>query len=183
MKYTINIVSISLLLFLCSCTKEAPSNGETNAVNPEQENTKGTFSLKKDPCQFFEAQLADLFDIGEGDYLGKCEVLTNQYGAKTNFSKRGVGTAIYISSIPSNLADQAAIDAYYSKYFSIPDVEVTLVDGVGQGAVWLEKQRMLSFTQGEHTMTLICSSITEEKDLNKNMAIKLARGFLAFNME
>ncbi|MDG1296787.1 MAG: hypothetical protein P8P48_06580, partial [Saprospiraceae bacterium] len=151
MKYTIKFISISLLLFLSSCNKDAPSKGETNAVNPEQENTKGTFSLKKDPCQFFEAQLADLFEIGEGDYLGDCEVLANQYGAKTNFSKRGVGTAIYISSIPSNLADQAAIDSYYSKYLSIPDVEVAIIEGVGQGAVWLEKQRMLSFTQGEHT--------------------------------
>ena len=168
---------------MSSCNKDAPSKGETNAVNLEQTNTKGTFSLKKDPCQFFEAQLADLFEIGEGDYLGDCEVLANQYGAKTNFSKRGVGTAIYISSIPSNLADQAAIDSYYSKYLSIPDVEVAIIEGVGQGAVWLEKQRMLSFTQGEHTMTLICSSVTEEKDLNKNMAIKLARRFLAFNIE
>lgn len=183
MKYIINIVSICFLLFLFSCSKEGPSTAETNVANPEKEDTGGTFSLKKDPCQFFEAQLADIFEIGEGDYLGNCEVLANQYGAKTNFSKQGVGTAIYISSIPSNLADQAAIDAYYSRYFSIPDVEVALVDGVGQGAVWLEKQRMLSFTQGEHTMTLICSSITEEKDLNKNMAIKLARRFLAFNME
>jgi len=183
MKYIINFISISLLLFLCSCTKEAPSKGETNTVNPEQENTRGTFTLKKDPCQFFEAQLADLFEIGEGDYLGNCEVLENQYGAKTNFSKRGLGTAIYISSIPSNLADQAAIDSYYSKYLSIPDVEVEIIEGVGQGAVWLEKQRMLSFTQGEHTMTLICTSVTEEKDLNKNMAIQLAKRFLAFNME
>ena len=183
MKYIINFISISLLLFLCSCTKEAPSKGETNTVNPEQENTRGTFTLKKDPCQFFEAQLADLFEIGEGDYLGNCEVLANQYGAKTNFSKRGLGTAIYISSIPSNLADQAAIDSYYSKYLSIPDVEVEIIEGVGLGAGWFVKQRMLSFTQGEHTMTLICTSVTEEKDLNKNMAIQLAKRFLAFNME
>ena len=69
------------------------------------------------------------------------------------------------------------------EFILLNDVEVEIIEGVGQGAVWLEKQRMLSFTQGEHTMTLICTSVTEEKDSNKNMAIQLAKRFLAFNME
>ena len=132
---------------------------------------------------FLEQKLPEIFAFSENDVMGACKSLENQVGAKTNFTFKGNGVAIFLSAIPSNLDSQKAVDDYYGKYMNLPDVDVTVVENIGQGAVWLKKQRMLSFTQDDHTMTLICSAQFEDENNNKEMAIKIAASFLEYNMK
>ena len=137
--------------------------------------------MNNDFCQFLEQKLPEIFAFSDSDVMGACKSLENQVGAKINFTFKGSGVAIFLSAIPSNLDSQKAVDDYYGKYMKLPDVDVTVVENIGQGAVWLKKQRMLSFTQDDYTMTLICSTQLDDENTNQEMAIKIAAGFLEYN--
>lgn len=169
------VLGLSILSVCCNKDKTDKSTGN-NADS-------AVFALPDDACTFFQTKLTPLFNLNPQDLIGDCENLENQFGAKTNFLYKNLGIAVYLSAIPSKLNGQDAIDDYYNKYFNIPNLDVDKVEGVGQGAIWLEKQKMLSFTEGEYTFTLICSSINEEEDYNKNLAVTIANGFIDYGKQ
>lgn len=172
------IFFLSLIVVVISC-----GESQNDKVKNAETVLTGDFVLPKDPCQFFSSKMSELFDFKKNDLQGNCEKIDNTYGVKTNILINNWGIAIYLSAIPSNLADQKAVDDYYERYLEIPDVEVEKLEGIAQGAIWMEKQKLLSFTQGAHTITLICSSMNDDENFNKNNAIKIAKGFMAYGMQ
>ena len=172
------IFFLSLIILGISCGET-----ENDNANNSEPVLSGEFELPKEPCQFFSNKIPDLFEFKENDLVGNCEKIDNAYGLKTNILVNNIGIAIYLSAIPSNLANQKAVDDYYDRYLEIPDVKVEKLEGIGKGAIWMEKQKLLSFTQGAHTFTLICSSMNDEANFNKNNAIKIAKAFMAYGMQ
>lgn len=172
------IFFLSLIVVGFSCGESQNDN-----VKNTEPIKSGEFVLPKKPCQFFSSKMPEIFEFKRNDFLGDCERIDNVYGVKTNILTNNWGIAIYLSAIPSNLADQKAVDDYYERYLEIPDVKVEKLEGIAQGAVWMEKQKLLSFTQGAHTMTLICSSMNDEENFNKDNAIRIAKAFMAYGMQ
>ncbi len=172
------IFFLSLIIAGISC-----GDTENENTNNSEPVLSGEFELPKDPCQFFSSKMPGLFEFKKNDFMGDCEKIDNVYGVKTNILVNNWGIAIYLSAIPSNLADQKAVDNYYDRYLEIPDVKVEKLEGIAQGAIWMEKQKLLSFTEGAHTITLICSSLNDEENFNKNNAIKIAKEFMAYGMQ